>query len=119
MNSATASRRSRSGLDQMEEAVQIIKSLFDEDVTHFKGNYYDVQGAVCAPKPVKREAAHLDRRARPEAHAPPWPPNMLTGTTCLTYRPRNSGNTWNSWKRLATVWVETRRKSLAASICIS
>ena len=39
-------------LDQMEEAVQIIKSLFEEPVTHFTGKYYDVQGAVCAPKPV-------------------------------------------------------------------
>jgi len=39
-------------LDQMEEAVQVIKSLFDEEVTHFSGKYYDVQGAVCAPKPV-------------------------------------------------------------------
>jgi F420-dependent oxidoreductase-like protein len=38
-------------MDQMEEAVQIIKSLFDEPVTHFKGQYYDIQGAVCAPKP--------------------------------------------------------------------
>jgi F420-dependent oxidoreductase-like protein len=39
-------------LDQMEEAVQVIKSLFDEPVTHFKGQYFDIQGAVCAPKPV-------------------------------------------------------------------
>jgi F420-dependent oxidoreductase-like protein len=39
-------------LDQLEEAVQVIKSLFDEPVTHFKGKYYDIQGAVCAPKPV-------------------------------------------------------------------
>ncbi|MGQ4809221.1 F420-dependent glucose-6-phosphate dehydrogenase [Candidatus Entotheonellaceae bacterium PAL068K] len=39
-------------VDQMEEAVQVIKSLFDEPVTHFKGQYYDLQGAVCAPKPV-------------------------------------------------------------------
>jgi F420-dependent oxidoreductase-like protein len=40
-------------LDQMEEAVQIIKSLFEEPVTHFKGKYFDIQGAVCAPKPIK------------------------------------------------------------------
>jgi F420-dependent oxidoreductase-like protein len=39
-------------LDQMEEAVQVIKSLFEEPVTHFKGEYYDMQGTVCAPKPV-------------------------------------------------------------------
>jgi F420-dependent oxidoreductase-like protein len=39
-------------MDQMEEAVQVIKSLFLDPVTHFKGQYYDLQGAVCAPKPV-------------------------------------------------------------------
>ena len=39
-------------LDQLEEALTIIRSLWREDVTHFKGEYYDVQGAVCAPKPV-------------------------------------------------------------------
>jgi alkanesulfonate monooxygenase SsuD/methylene tetrahydromethanopterin reductase-like flavin-dependent oxidoreductase (luciferase family) len=39
-------------LDQMEEAVQIIKSLFADPVTHFKGKYYDIQGAVCGPKPI-------------------------------------------------------------------
>jgi F420-dependent oxidoreductase-like protein len=39
-------------MDQMEEAVQIIKSLFEEPITHFKGKYYDIPGAVCGPKPV-------------------------------------------------------------------
>jgi F420-dependent oxidoreductase-like protein len=39
-------------LDQMEEAVQVVKSLLEEPVTNFKGQYYDIQGAVCAPKPV-------------------------------------------------------------------
>lgn len=39
-------------LDQLEEALTIIRSLWREDVTHFKGEYYDLQGAVCAPKPV-------------------------------------------------------------------
>jgi F420-dependent oxidoreductase-like protein len=40
-------------LDQMEEAVQVIKSLFEEPVTNFKGKYYDMQGTVCAPKPLQ------------------------------------------------------------------
>ncbi len=39
-------------LDQLEEALTIIRSLLDDDVTNFKGKYYDVQGAVCSPKPV-------------------------------------------------------------------
>lgn len=39
-------------LDQLEEALAIIRSLWHEDVTNFSGDYYDVQGAVCSPKPV-------------------------------------------------------------------
>ena len=40
-------------MDQFEEALQIIRSLFDDPVTNFKGEYYDVQGAVCSPKPLQ------------------------------------------------------------------
>ncbi len=40
-------------LDQMEEAVQVIQSLFNDPVTHFKGQYYDMQGTVCGPKPLQ------------------------------------------------------------------
>ena len=39
-------------LDQLEEALEILRSLWREPVTHFKGDYYDIQGAVCGPKPV-------------------------------------------------------------------
>jgi len=42
-------------LDQREEAVQIIKSLFEDPVTNFKGRYYDIQGAICAPKPLQHK----------------------------------------------------------------
>ena len=42
-------------LDQREEAVQIIKSLFEDPVTNFKGKYYDIQGAVCSPKPLQQK----------------------------------------------------------------
>jgi F420-dependent oxidoreductase-like protein len=39
-------------LDQLEEALAIIRSLWHEDETSFKGEDYDVQGAVCSPKPL-------------------------------------------------------------------
>jgi F420-dependent oxidoreductase-like protein len=39
-------------LDQLEEALTIIRSLWHDDETNFKGEYYDMQGAVCAPKPL-------------------------------------------------------------------
>ena len=38
-------------LDQLEEALQVTRSLLHDPVTNYKGKYYDIQGAVCAPKP--------------------------------------------------------------------
>jgi F420-dependent oxidoreductase-like protein len=39
-------------LDQLEEALTIIRSLLHDDVTSFHGEYYQVDNAVCSPKPV-------------------------------------------------------------------
>jgi F420-dependent oxidoreductase-like protein len=39
-------------LDQLEEALQIIRSLLHEPVTNFEGEFYEVSNAVCAPKPL-------------------------------------------------------------------
>jgi alkanesulfonate monooxygenase SsuD/methylene tetrahydromethanopterin reductase-like flavin-dependent oxidoreductase (luciferase family) len=38
-------------LDQLEEAVIVMRSLWREDATTFKGKYYSLDGAVCSPKP--------------------------------------------------------------------
>ncbi|MDA1297458.1 MAG: TIGR03560 family F420-dependent LLM class oxidoreductase [Chloroflexi bacterium] len=40
-------------VSQLEEAVQIIKSLWTEPVTTFDGKYHSVKSAVAAPKPVQ------------------------------------------------------------------
>lgn len=37
-------------MDMLEEALQILRSMFDNPVTHFKGKHYQVDGAVCEPK---------------------------------------------------------------------
>jgi len=39
-------------LDQLEEALTVIRSLWHEDVTSFSGEYYQLEGAVCSPKPL-------------------------------------------------------------------
>ncbi len=39
-------------LDQLEEALAIIRSLLRDEETTFHGDYYQVEGAVCAPRPV-------------------------------------------------------------------
>lgn len=38
--------------DQLEEALQIISTLWRGEEVNFKGEYYDMQGAVCAPAPL-------------------------------------------------------------------
>lgn len=39
-------------LDQLEEALAIIRSLLNDEETTFSGEYYQVENAVCGPKPV-------------------------------------------------------------------
>lgn len=38
-------------IEQLEEAVQIIKKMWTEDAPTFKGRYYKIKGAICSPKP--------------------------------------------------------------------
>ena len=39
-------------LDQLEEALTIVRGLLHEEAVDFKGKYYEMKGAVCSPKPV-------------------------------------------------------------------
>jgi F420-dependent oxidoreductase-like protein len=39
-------------LDQLEEALTIIRSLLHDEVTNFQGEYYQIENAVCSPKPL-------------------------------------------------------------------
>ncbi len=38
--------------DQLEEALAIISTLWRGEEVKFKGEYYDMQGAVCSPEPI-------------------------------------------------------------------
>lgn len=38
-------------LDRLEESLQVVRSLLHDPVTHFKGRYYQLDGAVCSPRP--------------------------------------------------------------------
>ena len=42
-------------IDQLEEALEVTRSLLRDQETNFEGEYYSYSGAVCAPKPVNRE----------------------------------------------------------------
>ena len=41
-------------IKQLEEALQVIKSLWTEDITNFDGEYYKIKDAVAAPKPYQK-----------------------------------------------------------------
>ncbi len=38
-------------IKQLEEAVQIIRRMWNEDIVTFEGKYYRIEGAYCEPKP--------------------------------------------------------------------
>ena len=40
--------------DQLEEAVQILRSLFDQNVSNFKGQHFQLTDARCNPKPIQQ-----------------------------------------------------------------
>ena len=39
--------------DRFDEGIQVIRSLLDNEVTNFSGNYFTVTDAWCEPKPVQ------------------------------------------------------------------
>ena len=41
-------------LGRLEEAVQIIHKMWTEDTSQFEGKYYQINDAICSPKPVQQ-----------------------------------------------------------------
>ena len=41
-------------IQQLAEAIQIIKKMWLEDKPSFKGQYYSIKEAICSPKPVQK-----------------------------------------------------------------
>jgi F420-dependent oxidoreductase-like protein len=44
----------RERLARLEEAVQIIRMMWTEDLTNFDGKYYKLENAICNPKPIQK-----------------------------------------------------------------
>jgi alkanesulfonate monooxygenase SsuD/methylene tetrahydromethanopterin reductase-like flavin-dependent oxidoreductase (luciferase family) len=40
--------------DHLEEAVQILRMLFDQPISNFKGHYFQLNDARCNPKPLQK-----------------------------------------------------------------
>jgi len=80
---------------QIREQVQIMKSLWSEDVTEFRGEFYDIEPIRLYPKPVSR----------------PWPPVLLPGPPFSAEEPMNSPKLRTAFKRIATYgdgWIPGR-----------
>ncbi len=43
----------RDRLDQLEEGIQVIRSLLEQPISSFQGKHYRLQNALCEPKPVQ------------------------------------------------------------------
>jgi len=41
-------------ITRLEEAVEIIKAMWTQEKTSYKGKYYSVKGAICEPKPLQK-----------------------------------------------------------------
>jgi F420-dependent oxidoreductase-like protein len=41
-------------LGMLREGVEIMKALWTEEFVHYEGKYYDLQGAICQPKPLQQ-----------------------------------------------------------------
>ncbi len=46
-------------LDRLDEALQVIKLLFTERRANFQGKYYQLDNALCEPKPIQKPYPHL------------------------------------------------------------
>jgi alkanesulfonate monooxygenase SsuD/methylene tetrahydromethanopterin reductase-like flavin-dependent oxidoreductase (luciferase family) len=96
-------------LDQLEEAVQIVRSLFDAERTSFSGRHFHLDGAYASPKPVQPrpriwiggggEKRLLRMVAR---HADGW--NI----------PFVAPDVWGHKNQVLTAWCERERRDPAA-----
>jgi F420-dependent oxidoreductase-like protein len=49
----------RERLDRLDEALQVVKLLFTERRANFQGTYYQLNNALCEPKPIQKPYPHL------------------------------------------------------------
>jgi alkanesulfonate monooxygenase SsuD/methylene tetrahydromethanopterin reductase-like flavin-dependent oxidoreductase (luciferase family) len=116
--------------DHLEEAVQILRMLFDQPISNFKGQYFQLNDARCNPKPLQKRlpiwvggqgekrtlrtaAKYADGWNAPYIDAPVWKAKNAILTTGARRRAAIHGlssvpSTW------ASTWAPTPRASSAA-----
>ena len=84
-------------VSRFEESIQIVRSLLDNETTDFHGDFYDITGAPCEPKPVQDRLPILVGTGSPR---------MLR----ITCRHAQEWNTWGA----PDLAAEVRAKFVAA-----
>ncbi len=46
----------RERVERMAEAIEVIRSMWTEEMATYEGRYYSIKGAICNPKPLQRPA---------------------------------------------------------------
>jgi alkanesulfonate monooxygenase SsuD/methylene tetrahydromethanopterin reductase-like flavin-dependent oxidoreductase (luciferase family) len=87
-------------VDRFEEAIQIIRSLVDDDLTDFHGQYYDITGAPCDPAPIQS----------------PLPILVGTGGARMMKITARFADEWNTW---GTVAAASERRGQFVRACES
>ncbi len=115
-------------VSRFEEAIQIIKSLLNDDVTDFHGDFYDITDAPANPKPVQSPLPILVGTGSPRMlritarHADEWntwgAPDMAGGAldklhTACEQVERDPSTLWKSTQALVFM---TDNADLAANI---
>ena len=97
-------------LDRLEEAVPLMRRLFDGELVTHEGRFYTMVDALCAPRPSRRTCQSSSAGAVRGRRCVQLR-GMPTGGTQVASRPRRRVSAWTSFERTATKPAATSRES--------
>ena len=111
------------GMDQLGEAVQILKQLWTQDRASFRGKHYSVEAAICAPKPVQRPLPLWIGGQGEQRLLRWWLNTPMDGTWCWDARSMKCIINYKYWSATLRWWdvtfqPSTNRNSFSPSCSI-
>jgi alkanesulfonate monooxygenase SsuD/methylene tetrahydromethanopterin reductase-like flavin-dependent oxidoreductase (luciferase family) len=74
----------RERIGRLRECVEIVRSMWTQPETSYRGKYYETQRANCDPKPVQRPPADLDRGGASSSRCGSWPGSPTAPTSAAS-----------------------------------